>query len=96
MQSAAAPHLALRCLLVRGLPHTLLICGLGVEEKLNGICEVPELLLVISFSGIEAKDKIDRSRPRILDVLEQQKLYIILLLFLLTCNGQVLTLSCQL
>jgi hypothetical protein len=39
-----------------------------------------------------AKDKVYRSIPRNLDLLEPQKLYIILLLFLLTCNGQVLTL----
>jgi hypothetical protein len=42
---------------VRGLATILVIGGLGVEDKPNGACEIPLVLHVISFPGIEPKIK---------------------------------------
>ena len=42
---------------VRGLATILLVGGLGVEDKPKGDCEIPLVLHVISFSGIEPKTK---------------------------------------
>jgi hypothetical protein len=40
---------------VRGLATILVVGGLGVEDKPNGACEIPLVLHVIYFSGIEPK-----------------------------------------
>jgi hypothetical protein len=50
-------HQILRLLFVRGLTTILLVGGLGVEEKQNGLGEIPFLFRVLYFCGVGAKRK---------------------------------------
>lgn len=60
--TGAAPHLAL----VRGLATTLLLRGLGVEDKQN------ELSTCYLFLRGQVKQKVYRSQPTSPNELEQQ------------------------